>query len=373
MPEGKVSDNLLLETILNLLKAIYNAEESSKENDVEKLRQNQHDDNNNDNNYNNKNDNIHDSNDNNNNNSNNHNYDNNDYTLSLKNTITAFLWITKAILQRKQIQNSEKTYSWQDSISSLLFTFLTNDKFNEIRYETFITQINNSLKSSKFPDISLILNSNIMRNGTLSYLISDKMNIITSKHTYVLLTQKINSINNHQFNNFNPFWQQKCWVQLAIPLLKKIIDYNQQNNANSNNNLKKIEFKEMNNESKIKYDKNKSENKKSNENENELYEMKEQRTFPTSCLLGLLHLSKNMPPNVLSSHSTELSKVVLEELKVTTEPSSVPGNVLLNTQGIEPSAGMCVSLFVYHDNSVFSMNYQLFPFFIIKLLIVDLC
>ena len=355
MPEGKVLDNLLLETIIYLLKAIYNADESKKKNDIGIERQSKYDNKNNDNIDKDNNDNINNNNDNDNNNDNNNSNDNNDYTLSLNNTITAFLWITKAILQRKQIQNSEKTYSWQDSISSLLYTFLTNDKFNEIKYETFMTQINNSLENSKFPDITLILNLNIMRNGIISYLISDNMNIITSKHTYVLSTQKINSINNHQFNNFNPFWQQKCWVQLAIPLLKKLIDHNQQNN--SNNNLKKIELKERNNESKMKNDKNMSENEKNNVNKNELYEIKEKRTFPTSCLLGLLHLSKNMPPNVLSSHSTELSKVVLEELKVTTAPFSVPGNVHLNTQGIEPSAGTIVSLFVYNDNSVCSMYY----------------
>ena len=350
MPEGNVLDNLLLKTIINLLKSIYNAEEGAKENDVEKMRQHKYNDDNHNNDHNN------------NDTSNNHNIDNkginnNNYTLSLNSTITAFLWITKAILQRKQIQNSEKSYIWQDSISSLLFTFLTNDKFNEIKYETFIKKINDSLNKSKFPDISLIFDLNIMKNGRISYLISDKMNIITSKHTYVLSTHKLNSINNHHFNNFNPFWQQKCWVQLAIPLLKKIIDYNQQNNSNNNLSPRKIELKEINDKSKITEDKNIAENKEKKENKNELCEIEEKRTFPTSCLLGLLHLSKNMPPNVLSSHSTELSKVVLEELKVTTAPSLVSGNVLLNTQGMEPSAGTCASLFVYNKNSFFSTNY----------------
>ena len=337
MPEGAALDYLLLQTIINLLKSIYYFKQCVNGDD-----------------------NI-DNNDNNNNNNNN-NGSNNNEVASINNTITAFLWTTKAVLQRKQIQNKEKTINWQDCISSLLFTLITNDVYNKTKKSSFITQVNCILKQSNFPDICDILSLNNTKNNLISHLICDKMSIITSKHTYILPTQKINSSKYH-FNNFNPFWQQKCWVQIAIPLLKKIIDNNQLNN--SRNNVGKIEFKdknlkESNNENKNNNEnnnENKIESVNINENNNKLENEKmkvknvsennDQRTFPTSCLLGLLHLSKNIPPNILSSQSSELSKVVLEALKVTIVPSSVSKNVPPNTQGTESSAGTYV-LHIFH-------------------------
>jgi hypothetical protein len=346
MPEGVALDYLLLETIINLLKSIYHFKECD----------------NGDGNFNNKSNNNQMKNNNNNDDSN----SNNNEVASINNTITAFLWTTKAVLQRKQIQNSQKAFNWQDSISSLLFTLITNEEYNKTKNSSFITHVNSILKQSNFPDICDILNLNNTKNNLISHLVCDKMSIITSKHTYILPIQKTNS-SKYNFNNFNPFWQQKCWVQIAIPLLKKIIDNNQQIN-NSRNNVGKIELKdktiiESNNEKKNNYNNNnnfvsvninensiKLENGKDMKNNN-VTENNEQRTFPTSCLLGLLHLSKNIPPKILSSQSSELSRVVLEALKVTIAPSSVSKNIPPNAQGMESSAGTYV-LHIFESTSI---------------------
>ena len=331
MPEGVALDYLLLETIMNLLKSIH------------QLRQCDNGDGNTDNKTNN--------NEMNNNDNNGDSNSNNNEVASIDNTIAAFLWTTKAVLQRKQIQNKEKTFNWQDSISSLLFTLITNDVYDKTKNSSFITCVNSILKLSNFPDICDILGSNNTKNNLVSHLICDKMSIITSKHTYILPIQKINS-SKYNFNNFNPFWQQKCWVQIAIPLLKKIIDNNHL--INSRNNVGKIELKDKNMIESYYENNNNIEDKSvtNNENNNKLEIEKkkvknstdnnEQRTFPTSCLLGLLHLSKNIPPNILSSQSSELSKVVLEALKVTIVPSSVSKNVSPRAQGMESSVGTYV-------------------------------
>ena len=341
MPEGVALDYLLLEIIVNLLKSIYHFKEC---------------DNGDDNSFNNKSNNNHNHNDNNSNNKSNindNNSSNNNEMASINNTITAFLWMAKAVLQRKQIQNTQKTLNWQDSISSLLLTLIINDEFNKTKNLPFITHINSILKKSDFPDICHILNLNNTNNNLISHLICDKMSIITSKHTYILPMKKINS-SKYNFNNFNPFWQQKCWVQIAIPLLEKIIDNNQLNN--SRNVIEKMELKEKNKKENNGNEENEIENKNvgNNENNNKLDNEKmkvknnnvtendEQRTFPSSCLLGLLHLSKNIPPNILSSQSSELSKVVLEALKVTIAPSSISKNVPPNTEGMESSVGTYV-------------------------------
>ena len=319
MPEGDILDNLLSKTIVNLLKSIHSIKVCKYEIDIKEKKQRQCNDIEDVPNY-----------------GNDSTYD--DSIASLNGMIVAFLWIAKAILQRKQIFNSQKTYTWQDGISSLLFTLLTNDDYNATKNSAFVTHINSCLKQSEFPEICHIFSSDSMENNTISHLISDKMSIITSKHSYVLPVQRSNSTRN-SFNNFNPFWQQKCWVQFAVPLLKKIIENSR--HINSKNSAGKMEFieKDMiennnNNEIDINY---KAENEDNNETKLSVNNVP--RTFPRTCLLGLLHLSKNMPPNILSSQSKELSKVILEELKVTNTPPSVSGKVLLNPQGMESSAG----------------------------------
>jgi hypothetical protein len=363
MPEGVTLDYLLLGTIINLLKSVYHFKQCDNGDGNINI-------NNNNNNY----DNNYNSNNNNNKNDNgkNDSNSNNNEIASINNTITAFLWTTKAVLQRKQIQNNEKTFNWQDCISSLLFTLITNDVYNKTKNSSFITLVNSILKQSNFPDICDILNLNNTKNNLISHLICDKMSIITSKHTYILPTQKISS-SKYNFNNFNPFWQQKCWVQIAIPLLQKIIDNNQQHN--SRNNVGKIELKDKNvkesnyeiknnnnNDDKIKSGSNKNNNieledEKMKVNNNNVTENNEQRTFPTSCLLGLLHLSKNIPPNILSSQSSELSKVVLEALKVTIAPSSITKNVPPNAQRMESSAGTYVlHIFSCNCSSAFVLS-----------------
>lgn len=230
----------------------------------------------------------------------------------IQGVILALVWISKSLFMRPSAWNFDKTLSWQESFSFFLFSLLTQPVFTVLKNSEFVKYVNSVSGNTDSVDYSYSTEILAEENILIGEFLGEKMSIIMTNHSYILPEKKANFT--IFFNNFSPFWRQRTWTRLAIPLLKKMIELNKINisknekmiNNNTNNNMKN----------------NNTNNNNKNTNINENNNNCTDSTYATPCLLGLLNLTKNMPGNILCSHSEDLSKIIISALKINFEEFS---------------------------------------------------
>jgi hypothetical protein len=231
--------------------------------------------------------------------------DNNDLPQGVQGVILALIWISKSLFMRPTAWNFGKTFSWQENFSSFLCAILTQPVFTVLKNSELVKYVN---LSHKLPDVLAA------ENGKIGEFFGEKMNIIMTNVSHILPEKNANFPS--FYNNFSPFWKQRTWTRLAIPLLKKMVEINKINisenktTANSNNiQSNNIDNNNINNTNNI-------------ANKNNNTDRSTDSTYATPCLLGLLNLTKNIPGNILSSHSEDLSRIIISALKINFEEYS---------------------------------------------------
>lgn len=282
MPEGKTLDDLLTKTVILFQKKILEyiiSRESKNKNNIEENKEIKN---------------------------------NKDLPQSLQGVILALIWISKSLFMRPTAWNFEKTFSWQENFSTFLYSLLTQPILIVLKNSKLVKYVN--IKDESF---DLIMEE----NTKIGEFIGEKMSIIMTNNSHILPEKNVNFP--LFYNNFSPFWKQRTWTRLAIPLLKKMVEINQINisvhntTVNNDTNSDTNKNDDRNNSNGVSNnDNNKTNNNINNNNSTD-------STHATPCLLGLLNLAKNMPGNVLSSHSADLSRIIISALKINFEEFSV--------------------------------------------------
>ena len=282
MPEGRTLDDLLTKTVIlfqkKILEYIKSRESKSKNNNEESKEIK----------------------------------NNKDLPQGLQGVILALIWISKSLFMRPTASNFEKTFSWQENFSTFLYSLLTQPIIIVLKSSKLVKYVN-----KKDESFDLIMEE----NTKIGEFIGEKMSIIMTNNSYILPEKNVNFP--LFYNNFSPFWKQRTWTRLAIPLLKKMVEINQINisvhnttvNNNTNSDTNKNDGRNNSNDV-SNNDNNKTNNNINNNNSTD-------STHATPCLLGLLNLAKNMPGNVLSSHSADLSRIIISALKINFDEFSV--------------------------------------------------
>ena len=284
MPEGRTLDDLLTKTVIlfqkKILEYIKSRESKSKNNNEESKEIK----------------------------------NNKDLPQGLQGVILALIWISKSLFMRPTASNFEKTFSWQENFSTFLYSLLTQPTLIVLKNSKLVKYVN--IKDESF---DLIMEE----NTKIGEFIGEKMSIIMTNNSYILPEKNVNFP--LFYNNFSPFWKQRTWTRLAIPLLKKMVEINQINisvhntTVNNNTNSDTNKNDDRNNSNDVSNNNNNKTNINININNNNSTDS----THATPCLLGLLNLAKNMPGNVLSSHSADLSRIIISALKINFDEFSV--------------------------------------------------
>ena len=286
MPEGKTLDDLLTKTVILFQKKILEyikSRESKNKNNVEENKEIKN---------------------------------NKDLPQGLQGVILALIWISKSLFMRPTAWNFEKTFSWQENFSTFLYSLLTQPILIVLKNSKLVKYVN--IKDESF---DLIMEE----NTKIGEFIGEKMSIIMTNNSHILPEKNVNFP--LFYNNFSPFWKQRTWTRLAIPLLKKMVEINLINisvhniTVNNNTNSDTNKNDDRNNSNDVSNNNNNKTNNNINININN--NNSTDSTHATPCLLGLLNLAKNMPGNVLSSHSADLSRIIISALKINFDEFSV--------------------------------------------------
>ena len=204
---------------------------------------------------------------------------------------------------KSEIKNIKKTFSWQETFSVFLSSLLTKPIYTVLQnYEDFIICNNNN---NKIQNSDLLSNDHCEEHSLISGTFGEKMSMITTFHSFLFSSNNMNN-NFELLNKISPIWRQKLFNRLALPLLKYLNESNNDNkNSIKNDNNKNNNNNNSNNN-------NDNDNNNNNNNNNNNY-----NPHTSGCLMGLLSLIKNMSSNILSSHTSEISNIIIQTLHST--------------------------------------------------------